>query len=251
MHDPLADGRHLYRPPCLYREHAMNGWYFAATDCRLRYGDDRVAAVGITHEVAGPLRLCERGLHASARALDALNLGAGPVVFRVTLSGDVVHGSDKSAATHRAYTAGGIDVSGTLREFACCVAEAAMLLTGHNDPRSWQAIEAARAYVRGEIDTQTLDAAWDAARAAAWAAAGDAARAAAWAAAWAAAGDAAGAAAGDAAGAAAWAAAWAAAGDAAGDAAGAAAGDAAGAAAGAEINDLLEHMLDEAIKGAA
>ena len=76
-----------------------------------------------------------------------------------------------------------------------------------NDRRPREAIEAARAFARGEIDGATLaaagdaardaaravaaDAAWAAARAAAWAAAGAAARAAAWAAAWAAAGDAA------------------------------------------------------------
>jgi hypothetical protein len=233
----------------------MNGWYFAATDCRLRYGDNRIAAVGITHKVDGPPVLCERGLHASKRAIDALSFGAGPVVFRVQLGGDIVHGSDKSAATERTYTAGGIDVSDTLREFACCVAEAAMLLAGHDDPRSWQAIDASRAYARGEIDAQTWAAAWAAAWDAAWAAAGDAA--------WAAAG----AAAGDAAGDAAWDAAWAAAGAAAGDAAWAAAGDAARDVAGDaawaaawdaardvardvawdEMNDLLEQMLDEAI----
>ena len=65
-----------------------------------------------------------------------------------------------------------------------------------DDDRPRKAIEAARAFVRGEITKEQLDAAWAAARAAAWAAA------------WAAAGDAA------AAGAAAWNAAWAAARDA-------------------------------------
>jgi hypothetical protein len=64
-----------------------------------------------------------------------------------------------------------------------------------NDDRPRKAIEAARAFANGEIDTAARDAArdaaWDAAEAAAWAAARDAARdaaeAAAWDAAWAAA----------------------------------------------------------------
>ena len=76
------------------------------------------------------------------------------------------------------------------------------------DNRPRKAIEAARAFSRGEIGAAARDAAWGAARdaawAAAWAATGAAAGAAAWAAAWAAARDAAGAAAGAAARAAAW-----------------------------------------------
>jgi len=58
-----------------------------------------------------------------------------------------------------------------------------------DDERPRKAIDAARAFVRGEITKEQLDAAWAAARAAAGAAA-DAARAAAWAAADAAADDA-------------------------------------------------------------
>jgi hypothetical protein len=131
-------------------------WYFAAKDRKLRYGDDRVAEVGVTHTVDGPIRLCKNGLHASERALDALYLGAGPVVFRVELSGDTDTGSDKIAAESRRYVAGGIDVTDTLVEFACCCAEAAMLMTGHDAPRSWEAIEATRAYMRGDIEVGVL-----------------------------------------------------------------------------------------------
>jgi hypothetical protein len=75
-----------------------------------------------------------------------------------------------------------------------------------DDDRPRKAIDAARAYARGEITKEQIDAAGDAARDAAWAAAGagagDAARDAAWSAAGA------GAAAGDAAGGAAREAAW-------------------------------------------
>ena len=86
-----------------------------------------------------------------------------------------------------------------LHEFGCWCAEQALLKIANPDPRSVQAIEVKRRWIRGEAADDELaaarDAAWDAARAAAW----DAARAAARAAAWAAARDAA------------WAAAWAAA----------------------------------------
>jgi hypothetical protein len=115
----------------------------------------------------------------------------------------------------------------TLHEFACQVAENALLKERERgrEPHeaSWKAIEVKRAWLEGKATDEELaaaraaarDAAWDAARAAAR----DAARAAAWDAAWAAAR----AAARDAAWDAAWAAAWAAAWDAAWDAAWAAA----------------------------
>ena len=90
----------------------------------------------------------------------------------------------------------------TLHEFACICAERALKLAGVTDERCWNAIKAKRAWLRGEISDDELDAAWAAAWAAASAAAWDAERAAAWAAASAAAWDAASAAAWDAAGAA-------------------------------------------------
>jgi hypothetical protein len=142
-------------------------WYFAAKDRRLRYNDGRKARVGVTHTVDRPIRLCKNGLHASERALDALKLGAGPVAFRVELSGDTDKGSDKIAARSRKYVAGGIDVTDTLAEFACCCAEAALLIAEHDDPRSWGAIEATRAYMRGEIEIGVLLDARNAAAAAA------------------------------------------------------------------------------------
>ena len=52
-----------------------------------------------------------------------------------------------------------------------------------DDDRPRKAIDAVRAYARGEITKEQLDAAWDAAGDAAWAAAWDAAGDAAWAAA--------------------------------------------------------------------
>ena len=81
-----------------------------------------------------------------------------------------------------------------LHEFACRCAERALSRIEHPDPRSVAAIEAKRAWMKGEISDAELAsawaaawaavraAAWDAARAATWDAAWDAARAAAWAA---------------------------------------------------------------------
>ncbi len=217
----------------------MIGWHFSNTNCTLNYGDGREITEGITHEVKPPIWLCERGLHASERIIDALKYAPAPILWRVELSGKIKRGRDKSVATHRRYIKG-IDATKILNQFAlACALSVAHLwdppdvvmrfLLGDESARA-AAGDAARDAERAAAGDAARAAARAAAGAAAWAAARAAARAAAWAAARAAAG------------AAAWAAARAAAGAAAWDAAGAAAWDAER----AEQNAVLtEYVLDE------
>jgi hypothetical protein len=171
-----------------------DAWHFLPADGMTRYAPRVPVIVGETLRVVLPIVLCQRGLHASLCALDALNYAPGPIVCRVRMSGDIKRAADKLVASERTVL-WMYDATRVLHEFACCVAEAALLLAEVTDERSWRAIEAKRAWLRGEIgDTQlaaAMDAAREAARDAAWAAARDAARDAAWAAAWAAARDAA------------------------------------------------------------
>ena len=153
-------------------------WYFSTADKRLRYDDNRAIALGVTHEVTGDIALCERGLHASIKPLDAIEYAPGPIVWRVELSGSVLTGDDKLCATRRTYIAGGVDATDLLRKFARqCALDVAHL---------WDMPEVVRRYL--ETGDESLSAAArDAASDAAWAAASDAARAAVRAAAWAAA----------------------------------------------------------------
>jgi hypothetical protein len=204
----------------------MLAWHFCTEDRMTRFAPRMPIVVGETLTHDGPLVLCESGLHASVRAIDALKYAPGPIVCRVELGGNIRRDTDKCVAEKRTCLAM-IDATTIFHEFACCCAEVALLIAEVDDSRCWQAIEAKRAWLRGEIDDHALAAPRDAARAAAW----DAARAAAW----------------DAAGVAARDAAWVAAGDAAWDAAWVAAGVAAGVAARAEQNTLLESMLNEAM----
>lgn len=93
------------------------GWYFSdETEC-LRYDDGRKIEVGITHTVDCSPVLCEIGLHASGSVIEALNYAPGNILWRVNLSGDIVHGDDKSCATARTYLAR-VDAGHLLREFA-------------------------------------------------------------------------------------------------------------------------------------
>ncbi|MBP6364389.1 MAG: hypothetical protein KA329_12820 [Novosphingobium sp.] len=168
----------------------MKAWYFSEVSCRLRHGDNRPIAAGVTHEVAGEPVLCERGLHASVRPIDALWYAPGPMIWRVELGGTIVKGDDKLCATERTYL-WGFDATAMLREFARkCALDVIHL---------WAAPEVVKTYlktgdesIRAAAGDAARAAAGDAAGAAARAAAGAAARAAAGAAAWAAAGAAAG-----------------------------------------------------------
>ena len=170
----------------------VEAWHFLTQDGCLQYGPDTATKVEVGQVLTAterPIELCSYGLHASLKILDALQYAPGPILCRVKLSGELLYGADKLCATHREvlWIA---DITNLLHEFACWVGEQALLREQEvgraTDPRSWAAIEAKRAWLRGEITDSQLDAArdaaWDAAWDATWAAARDAARDAAWAA---------------------------------------------------------------------
>jgi hypothetical protein len=96
---------------------AVKAWYFSTEDKTLRYCDGRKIRKGATHRVTCEPVLCQQGLHASGRLIDALGYAPGPVIWRVELSGTVVRGDDKMVATARTYVTG-FDASEILRTFA-------------------------------------------------------------------------------------------------------------------------------------
>ena len=208
----------------------VKAWHWVKDDWTLR--DGQKLEVGKTYTVEDNLVMCERGLHASRKILDALQYAPGSICCRVTCWKIEQEDNDKLVC-HKRRVEWAIDATNILHEFACQVAEKALKAAIVTDKRCWAAIEAKRKWLRGEINKDDLDAAWDAARAAARAAARDAAWAAASAAAWAAARDAT------------WAASRAAARDAARDATWAASRAAARAAARDEYNQMLENMIIE------
>jgi hypothetical protein len=153
-------------------------YWFEPYGGRLGYGDGRKPVAGTTHTVDVAPELCRAGLHASRHPHDALQYAGSEYLWRVTLSGNVVHDDDKSAATERTYVAR-IDATDLLwRHARLCALEVIDL---------WDAPDVVRQYLRtGDESKRHAEtaAAWAAARAAAWDAAWDAARAAARAAAW-------------------------------------------------------------------
>ena len=161
---------------------ATQGWYWHFVRCdgdgtpRLNYGDGRKILVGETLTIEGEPVLCEHGLHASKRAIDALGYCRyDACLCLVELGGTVVHGDDKSVATARTVVTmlSREQTNTLLAEFArwCALAVAHL----------WEMPEALRQYLETG-DNSLRSAAWHAAEAAArdagWFAGRDAARAA-------------------------------------------------------------------------
>ena len=177
-------------------------WHFCRiVDGRPVLRDGTPAAeVGHVERYNGKPVMCATGLHASRRALDAIDMAPGPWIRLVSLGGQQIHNVSKSCATERHIIASA-DATSALHELVCVTSEAALLLADVDDPVCWRAIEAKRAWMRGECSDADLAAAaaasaiggrkfgaaravaswyasWDAAIAASWAASSDAAMAA-------------------------------------------------------------------------
>ena len=159
----------------------MIGWHWIRQDRTLRTGE--IVQAGRVYRAEGPLVMCENGVHASRRALDALAYAPGPIICRVALRGEIVHDTDKSVARERRvlWLANATTI---LHEFAVTVATEALHRAearGESvDPRLWRALDVKQRWLRGLATNEELDAAGaaarDAAGAAAGAAAGDATR---------------------------------------------------------------------------
>jgi hypothetical protein len=145
----------------------MKAWHFVGETLR----DGRpIPADGATLVHDGPLVMCEAGLHASKRIIDALGYAPGNTICRVECVGKIITDDDKLVCSERTIL-WRVDGEYLLREFArWCALSVAHL---------WGMPDVVKTYL--ETGDENLRAA---ASAAAWAAAWAAARAAAWAAAW-------------------------------------------------------------------
>jgi len=176
-------------------------WHFLRQNWETDSGSIKTK-IGETYHVKPPIEICSHGLHGSRKVLDSLANSTGPILTLCEVWGEFDEQSDKVVAEFRR-PLWGKDISPELNEWACCNAEVALLIAEVDDPRSWKAIEAKRAWLRGEISDKELnwnhakalaatkdathDATWAATWSATWAAARNADRDAAWDATWAAA----------------------------------------------------------------
>ena len=169
----------------------MIGWHFCKTVNGKPVMRDGTPAKhrGETETYDGEVKLCERGLHASERAVDALGYSPGNYCRRVEL--DAMPDGDKAVGNNRKIL-GEVDATKIILKW--CAEEAINAVEQYlpQDEDSiaaallaWLSAEFPGDVPKGELAAASA-AAWAAARAAARAAASAAARAAARAAAWAA-----------------------------------------------------------------
>ena len=134
------------------------GWHFLPANGRLANGDGRQVVAGETYTVQGEPVLCNRGLHASERAIDALRYAPGAVVCYVRLSGTIIEDGDKAVATERTVLAMA-DATRMLHEFALWCAESALRDAGVTGERCWQALTVKRCWLNGKATDEELAAA--------------------------------------------------------------------------------------------
>jgi hypothetical protein len=133
----------------------MLAWHFLPADRKLRFPPYTPVVVGETLTATGPLELCSNGMHASWRAIDAMNYTAGPIACRVRLAGEMLHGHDKTCARHRDCLAM-VDATILLQEFVCDCTEMYMKKRQFR-PDNWQpALNAKRQWLRGGITDSEL-----------------------------------------------------------------------------------------------
>jgi hypothetical protein len=185
------------------KEQSILAWHFISSDRKLRYDSQELTVEpGYIYGVPdGPLIMCERGVHASRKPLDALGYAPGPVVCRVRCWGEIREDGDKLVCRNR-QVLWLADAERALHEFAVWCVRSTPLKNGKtvwdllSDPRSRRAVKVKESWLAGKATDGDLSAAGSAAlsaaRSAAGSAAGSAALSAAWSAAWSAAGSAAG-----------------------------------------------------------
>lgn len=172
----INDFDYAPRPGYLLAAHWLKEDYTAGN------GREKAWMVGEerTH-TAVTLVICERGYHSSPSLWDALEYAPGPVATLVEISEPEARQPDKYVSRTRKLICA-VNVESELRQFAIDCAERALLREREQDrepdPRSWAGIEAAKAFLRGEITPDELAAAEAAARDVAWATAWAAAEAA-------------------------------------------------------------------------
>ena len=158
----------------------MKAWHFIGTSLR----DGRpLPADGETLRHDGDLIMCEQGLHASIRIIDALTYAPGHTICRVKVSGHETQGHEDKIVCRERTILWRLEVEPVLRKFArLCALDVVHL---------WNAPDIVVRFLKSGdegIRDAARDAAWDAARdaarAAAWDATLDAARVAASDAAW-------------------------------------------------------------------
>ena len=151
------------------KENRIKAWHFLP-DTGLTAHLDTKQKVGSILRHEGEVSICDTGLHASIRAIDALQYAPGSICCKVEVWGDVQSRSDKICGRNRKLLKK-VDATKTLHLFAVWCAEQALLAeraAGREpDARSWKALKVKSLWLEGKATNKELGAASNAASSAA------------------------------------------------------------------------------------
>lgn len=86
----------------------MKAYYFGTADNKLRFGDDRIASLGVTHYVPTPICIAKKGLHAGRTPFDAVintpvRQPNGVILWEVECDGEMHIRGNLICAEYRTY----------------------------------------------------------------------------------------------------------------------------------------------------
>lgn len=143
-------------------EKKIETWHFVRENRRLGYGCGLTVEPGYVYgEPTGEIVMCQRGMHASREAFDALQYAAGPILCRCLSWGDVEEGDDKLVSRYRQVLAMR-DVSREMRLFACWCIRNTTVWGGHKmwdllpEDRWRNAVEVAERFAEGRATAEEL-----------------------------------------------------------------------------------------------
>lgn len=131
-------------------------WHFLEKSKKLRYGDDRLAAVGRILSVGGPIKLCQNGLHGSIRLMDALHYAPGFILSRVKIWGNVDKEDDKICGRCREIL-WMKDVTDEINEFSYLCVKRALSWERNPNRKLWDVIEMRWKWMSGVVTDEELE----------------------------------------------------------------------------------------------
>lgn len=136
----------------------MKAWHFLRKNKKLRYGDNRIVKSGETYEDYRGRKpeICRCGMHGSKKLINALEYSSGPIICRVDISGNLMHGFKYFCGRYRKVL-WMFDASDVLHKFGCINAKELFDCCRWNpDINPYSLIEAKYKWINGEITNRQL-----------------------------------------------------------------------------------------------
>lgn len=136
------------------RAPVMRGWHFVEPDLRLRFSGEPLE-LGNVYSARGTTRLCDNGMHASGRLLDALKYANSTHACYVEIRGDLKVGDDKFCGRYR-WVLGHGELDLVLHRLAVKAADMAISAADLKIDALTDALEAKRGWIERRVSANRL-----------------------------------------------------------------------------------------------